>query len=185
MGRTLRRKDERRAGVLVGMSRSASNHANRALFALPAVALALAAGCGGSGYSGNSSSSSSSSSKPAGAGYGAPAKTKTKTKAASAPASGSGETIKLAADESGGLYFNPKTLTAKAGKATIVMTNPQTSGKPHGIAIQGQGLDKDGPVVSPGTTSTVQVTLKPGKYSYYCPVPAHKAAGMTGTLTVQ
>jgi len=31
----------------------------------------------------------------------------------------------------------------------------------------------------------VTVTLKPGTYQFYCPVPGHKAAGMKGTLTVQ
>jgi uncharacterized cupredoxin-like copper-binding protein len=135
----------------------------------------LAAGCGSGGGSSGSSA--------AGAGaYGAPAaKTNTTTTAAAA----SGPTVKLSADPSGGLSFTSRTLKAKAGKVTIVMTNPQTSGVPHGIGVQGQGVDKDGAVVAPGSTSTVQVTLKPGTYTYYCPVPAHKAAGMKGTLTVQ
>jgi uncharacterized cupredoxin-like copper-binding protein len=60
------------------------------------------------------------------------------------------------------------------------MTNPSSSGTSHGIGIQG----KDGQIVSPGSKSTVTVTLKPGKYEYYCPIPSHKAAGMTGTLIV-
>jgi uncharacterized cupredoxin-like copper-binding protein len=38
--------------------------------------------------------------------------------------------------------------------------------------------------VQPGSKSTLTVTLKAGTYDYYCPVPAHKAAGMKGTLTV-
>jgi uncharacterized cupredoxin-like copper-binding protein len=134
----------------------------------------LAAGCG-SGSSGGSASG--------GGGYGAPA-AKTNTATTAAPASASGQTIKLSANPGGGLSFASPTLKAKAGKVTIVMTNPQTSGIPHGIGVEGQGLDKDGPVVAPGSTSTIQVTLKPGKYEYYCPVPAHKAAGMKGTLTV-
>jgi uncharacterized cupredoxin-like copper-binding protein len=135
----------------------------------------LAAGCGSSGGSSGSSASG-------GGGYGAPAaKTNTRTTAAAA----SGPTVKLAADPSGGLSFTSRTLKAKAGKVTIVMSNPQSSGVPHGIGIEGQGVDKDGSVVAPGSTSTIQVALKPGKYEYYCPVPAHKAAGMKGTLTVQ
>ena len=44
---------------------------------------------------------------------------------------------------------------------------------------------KDGKTVSPGGTSTDTLTLKPGKYTFYCPVPGHRAAGMVGTLTVQ
>jgi uncharacterized cupredoxin-like copper-binding protein len=141
------------------------------LLALSVVVL-TAAGCG-SGSSGSSASG--------GGGYGAPAaKTNTTTTATAV----SGQTIKLAANPGGGLSFASPTLKAKAGKVTIVMTNPQTSGIPHGIGVEGQGVDKDGPVVAPGSTSTIQVTLKPGKYEYYCPVPAHKAAGMKGTLTV-
>jgi uncharacterized cupredoxin-like copper-binding protein len=39
--------------------------------------------------------------------------------------------------------------------------------------------------VSPGGTSTVSASLKKGKSEFYCPFDGHKAAGMTGTLTVQ
>jgi uncharacterized cupredoxin-like copper-binding protein len=83
------------------------------------------------------------------------------------------------------LAFNTKTLSAKAGKVTLVMSDPQGSGIPHGISVEGNGVDKDGKVVQAGGTSTVSATLKPGKYTFYCPVPGHRAAGMQGTLTVQ
>jgi len=141
-------------------------------------ALALAA-CGSSGSSGTSSSSGS----PA-AGYGAAATT-TRTTTAAAPAAASGgATVSLTADPGGALKFNTTTLTAKAGKVTVLMRNPSGSGLPHGIAVQGNGVDKDGPTVQPGGTSTDTLTLKPGTYTFYCPVPGHKAAGMKGTLTV-
>ena len=141
-------------------------------------ALALAA-CGSSSSSGTSSSSGS-----AAAGYGAPATT-TKTTAAAAPAAASGgTTVSLTADPGGALKFNTTTLTAKAGKVTVLMRNPSGSGLPHGIAVQGNGVDKDGPTVQPGGTSTDTLTLKPGTYTFYCPVPGHTAAGMKGTLTV-
>jgi uncharacterized cupredoxin-like copper-binding protein len=65
------------------------------------------------------------------------------------------------------------------------MANPKGDSLPHGIAIEGKGVDKDGNVVQPGGTSTVTVALKPGTYTYYCPVPGHRKAGMEGTLTVQ
>ena len=54
------------------------------------------------------------------------------------------------------------------------MDNP--SPVPHGIAVEGNGVDKDGKTVSMGGKSTVTVSLKPGKYEFYCPVPGHKAA---------
>ena len=94
--------------------------------------------------------------------------------------------MKLKADPDGSLYFEPKgTQKAKAGTVSLVMTNPGSTGKRHGIGIQGNGLDKDGPIVAPGSTSTVTVSLKTGKYTFYCPVPGHRQAGMQGTLVVQ
>jgi len=144
-----------------------------------ASALALAA-CGSS-----SDNSSSSSSAGSGGAYGsASTKASTTTSAAAAPAAGGASTVKLSADADGALAFNTKTLTAKAGKVTLDMANPGTSGLPHAIAVEGNGVDKDGATVQPGGSSKVTVTLKPGTYQFYCPVPGHKAAGMEGTLTV-
>jgi uncharacterized cupredoxin-like copper-binding protein len=90
--------------------------------------------------------------------------------------------LRLTADPHGALRFNTKRLTARAGKVTIVMTNPSSSGMPHGVAIRGHG---SGRVVGPGGTSTVTATLKRGEYTFVCPVSGHAQAGMTGTLTVR
>ena len=94
-------------------------------------------------------------------------------------------TLHLKANPNGDLKFNKKKLSAAAGKVTIVMNNPSTSMSKHGIAIAGNGVDKDGKIVKPGKTSSVTVTLKPGKYEYYCPFDHHKQMGMTGKLTVK
>jgi uncharacterized cupredoxin-like copper-binding protein len=59
------------------------------------------------------------------------------------------------------------------------------SSVPHDIAIQGNGVNQIGKVVSNGGTSTVSSALKPGKYTFYCSVPGHRQAGMVGTLTVK
>jgi plastocyanin len=80
------------------------------------------------------------------------------------------------------LKFNKKTLRASHGKVTIVMSNPSST--KHGIAIEGHGVDKDGKIVGKGKTSRVTVTLKKGRYTFYCPVSGHRAAGMKGTLIV-
>jgi plastocyanin len=80
------------------------------------------------------------------------------------------------------LAFNKKTLRAKHGTVTIVMTNP--SGTKHAIAIEGHGVDKDGKTVGKGGTSRVTVKLKKGTYTFYCPVDGHRAAGMKGKLVV-
>ena len=89
----------------------------------------------------------------------------------------------LAADSSGQLKFDKQSLSAKAGNVTITMANP--SPVQHAIAIMGNGAQKAGSTVSMGGTSTVTASLKPGTYTFYCPVDGHKAAGMQGTLTVK
>ena len=91
-------------------------------------------------------------------------------------------TLKLKADPNGALKFNKTKLSAKAGKVTLVMKNPGSSGQDHGIAVKGQGLDKDGMIVHPGKTSTITVTLKAGRYSFYCPVLGHRGGGMKGHI---
>jgi uncharacterized cupredoxin-like copper-binding protein len=108
----------------------------------------------------------------------------TPSSSAPTPKASAGQTIKLNADADGGLYFEPRKLKAKSGTVTLAMDNPSSTGKQHGIAVEGNGVDKDGQIVSPGSKSTITVTLKPGTYEYYCPVPGHKAAGMKGTLVV-
>jgi plastocyanin len=139
-------------------------------FLCAAIAALAVAGCG----SDNSSSSSSSSDTTA-----APAP------AATTPASGGGGStnLQLAADSSGALKFDKSSLDAKAGKVTITMDNP--SPVPHAVAVEGSGVDQDGKTVQMGGKSTVTVDLKAGKYTFYCPVDGHRAAGMQGTLTVK
>ena len=142
---------------------------HRILPALAAAALTAAlAACGSS----SSSSSSSTTSQ-----------TNT-TATTSASGASSASRLTLSADPGGQLAFDKSTLSAKAGAVTLKMTNPSGSGLQHGIALQGPGASTAGAIVPPGGTSTVTATLKPGTYTYYCPVPGHKAAGMTGTLTV-
>jgi plastocyanin len=133
----------------------------------------VVAGCG----------SSSSSSTPASTASSTQASTSTSSPSSSS--SGGGQVVKLSADPSGALKFTQTSLTANAGKVTVQMTNPSTSGVQHGIAIEGHGVDQDGPIVQPGATSPDTVTLKPGTYKYYCPFDSHEQQGMTGTLTVK
>ena len=51
---------------------------------------------------------------------------------------------------------------------------------PHNFKIAG----KKTPLISPGQTKVLKLTLKKGKYSYLCTVPGHAAAGMKGVFTV-
>jgi plastocyanin len=137
------------------------------LLAVAPVAIALVvAGCGGNSSSGSGTASTA-------------AATATPTPAAQ------GKVLALSADPGGQLRFTTSKLSvAKPGRITLRMANPSSAGMDHGIAIEGNGVDSDGPTVGVGQTSTVTATLKKGTYTYYCPVPGHKQAGMVGTLTV-
>jgi uncharacterized cupredoxin-like copper-binding protein len=100
-----------------------------------------------------------------------------------AASGGGGETLKIAADPGGALKFDKSSLTAKAGKVTIVMDNP--SDLPHAIELEGKGVEVSGDTVMKGGVSKASADLKAGEYEFYCPVDGHKQAGMEGTLTVK
>jgi plastocyanin len=102
-----------------------------------------------------------------------------------APASAAGSQVLHLSAKANMLRFSTSHLSAHRGRITIVMHNPSNAGMKHGISIEGRGIDRDGPIVSPGHNSELTVTLtKKGTYEYFCPVPGHRQAGMTGTLTV-
>ena len=143
------------------------------LTALLAATALIAAGCGGSDD--NSSDNSSSSS-------GTQGNTSDSTATGGGGGGGGGSTVKLTADPGGALKFDKTSLSAKAGKLTVVMDNPSQT--PHAVEVEGKGLEKATKTLT-GGTAKVTVDVKPGKYEFYCPVDGHKAAGMKGTLTVQ
>jgi plastocyanin len=95
---------------------------------------------------------------------------------------GKAQTLKIAADPGGALKFDKSSLTAKAGKVTIVMDNP--SDLPHAVEIEGNGVEVEGETVMKGGVSEASADLKAGEYEFYCPVGNHKEEGMEGTLTV-
>ena len=125
------------------------------------------AGCGDDDDSGGSSN--------AGSGYsGGEEETKT--------SGGKAQTLEISADPGGALKFDESSLTAKAGKVTIVMDNP--SDLPHAVEIEGAGVEVAGDTVMKGGVSKASADLEAGEYEFYCPVGNHKDAGMEGTLTV-
>jgi plastocyanin len=102
----------------------------------------------------------------------------------STPASGGGgggSTVSLSAPGDGSKKFEQATATAKAGTVTVKFDNPASI--PHAVEIEGNGVEKAGDVVTSGDTS-FSVDLKPGTYTYYCPVGDHRDEGMEGKLTV-
>jgi len=138
---------------------------------LAAMLALLLAGCGGSNNKNAQTNTSGSTPTPSA----------TSGSSSSSSSSSSGA-LALAAPADGSLKYDKTTLTAKAGKVTINLDNPSST--PHAVAVEGNGVDKDGQTVTNGKTS-LTVDLKPGKYTFYCPVPGHRQAGMQGTLTVQ
>jgi plastocyanin len=102
------------------------------------------------------------------------------TTAVAAPAPGGA--LKLAANPAGQLSYDTKTLSAKAGTVSIVMTN--MSPVEHNVTIaQGTKVLGATPTFT-GGSRTLSLKLKPGKYTFYCSVPGHRQAGMEGTLNV-
>jgi uncharacterized cupredoxin-like copper-binding protein len=138
----------------------------RVAAAAAALTLALAA-CGSS-----SSASSSTTTQTQGAGGGGGA--------TSQPAA-SGKTIAVTEKDfsitiAGGNHI------AKAGTYTFVVTNKGPSS--HNLTIEGPGVSNAAtPTFAPGTQN-LTVTLKTGKYDFFCSVPGHKALGMNADVTV-
>ena len=76
-----------------------------------------------------------------------------------------------------------KDATATAGQVTIKSENPQPT--QHDIAIEGNGVNEKGEVVTSGGVSQFSADLKPGTYTFFCSVPGHREGGMEGKLTVK
>ena len=160
------------------------------MFKLPALLLsaaALAVGVAACGGSSSSSSSAAGTSSAAATSSAAGGSTGTGTSAAtssSAAAGGGATNLSIAANPSGSLSYDKKTLSAKAGKVTITMANMSPVG--HNITIQ-QGTSGAVLGATPtfmGGTKSVSLNLKAGTYTFYCSVPGHRQGGMVGTLTV-
>jgi uncharacterized cupredoxin-like copper-binding protein len=125
-------------------------------------AILLAAGCGG----GSSSSSS------------APAAT-----TAMSSSGGAAQTVEIDVAQTG-LAYTTTSATAKAGTVTLKSMNPQSIEHDISIESSDRSINQKGNLVANGDVSEVTVDLKPGTYTFYCSVPGHKEAGMSGTLTV-
>lgn len=136
------------------------------------IGLVALAGCGSSS---NSTTTKEAATTPA---------TTSATTTPAAPASGASSALKLEAAKSGQLEYNTKSLTAKAGKVTIEMTNMAPLA--HNVSVESSGGKVLGSTPTfQGGTKTLSLELKAGTYKFFCSVPGHRQAGMEGTLTVQ
>jgi plastocyanin len=96
-----------------------------------------------------------------------------------APMGASTETISVHA---GNFYFKPDQPTAKPGIATIELTS---DGGAHDFVFDDAYSGFQLEVAGNGSTDSQKIDLKAGKYTFYCSLPGHRAAGMEGTLTVK
>lgn len=99
------------------------------------------------------------------------------------PAVAKAGVLQIDADPNGQLAYVTDKASATAG--TLEIRSKNASQVDHDIAVEVDGATKAGEVVKDGGTSVVKVDLKPGKYTYFCTVAGHRAAGMQGTLTVK
>src|SRR3954447_12025009 len=135
-----------------------------ALFAIGAAVAVPMAGCGGSS---DDNSTSNAATPPA---------------ATTGGAGGAGSTVDLTATD---FKFDPSEPSVKSGNVTF---NLKYDGQvAHSLEIEdvnGEDKELEGEV-SPGSSGTLAVNLKPGTYEFYCPVDSHKQMGMTGEITVK
>jgi plastocyanin len=134
-------------------------------------------GCGSSSKTAPSGSSPSTPAAPATSGSATP----------STPAGaggGAGHALSISANTEGQLKYSTSTLTAKAGKVSIVFTNMASLG--HNLTVaSSSGTQLGATETFQGGSKTLALNLTPGTYKFFCTVPGHRAAGMEGTLTVQ
>jgi nitrite reductase (NO-forming) len=81
--------------------------------------------------------------------------------------------------------YTPKRLSLPAGqRVTVQLTSADVR---HDFAVSGPGFKSKVIVtVNPKKTATGTLTLpKPGKYTFYCTIQGHRAAGMQGTITAR
>lgn len=76
-------------------------------------------------------------------------------------------------------HFKLSKASVPHGTVTFTLVNKGKIG--HNFKIGG----KKTPVIGPGKSAKVTVSLKAGKAAYLCTVPGHAAGGMKGTLTVK
>jgi len=91
--------------------------------------------------------------------------------------------LEIPADPGGALAYTFASAQAKAGQLEIDSKND--SSIQHDIAVEGNGVDEKGEVVSNGGVSQISADLQPGEYTFYCSVPGHREAGMEGKLTIK
>ncbi len=75
--------------------------------------------------------------------------------------------------------------TKKGAEGSVKFVVKNTGKLSHALEISGPGVkNKRTPLIKPGKSATLTVTLKSGSYTLWCPVPGHAAQGMKTSLSV-
>jgi plastocyanin len=71
-------------------------------------------------------------------------------------------------------------------QGVVTLTVDNTGSIPHALEVEGQGIEQRSPLIQPGSSATLSLTLKAGNYEVYCPVgdDSHKKLGMETHLKV-
>jgi plastocyanin len=88
------------------------------------------------------------------------------------------------ADSSGAPAFRQDALEGAAGRVALELVNPSSTS--HSLCVEAA---EQGALGCTGTfrgdRGTLRLRLERGRYTFFCSVPGHRAAGMSGTLTIQ
>jgi uncharacterized cupredoxin-like copper-binding protein len=105
----------------------------------------------------------------------------TEAAAAEAPAEAAQAAAEPVEIVSRDIVFEPDEATIPAN-TDVTFTLPNEGVTAHNFSIDELDISVD---QAPGATEEVVINAPAGTYEFYCNVPGHKEAGMTGTLTVE
>ncbi len=95
----------------------------------------------------------------------------------------SSRTVELKATE---YTLSPDALTLKPGTYTFTLRNVGQFPHDLHVAATADGTEVGGStVITTNQTTSFTVTLRPGEYTLWCAVNAHRSLGMHGKLTVR
>jgi plastocyanin len=81
--------------------------------------------------------------------------------------------------------FSLTPASAKVSKPGAVQVSVSNGGSiPHALEVQTKsGAFRTKPI-PPGGSTVLKLSLKPGTYTWFCPIDGHRGRGMKGTLTI-